>query len=265
MTKLELDWTDTLGARLLADLPAADVARLAEQFADPAEAESWSDATLAAAGVLEAARRDRPCRRALVAAWRQLHAELIEAARIMSIHSSAEHCSRMLEHFGPEPVLLEILTDEDGDGRDMATWIIASVEPAATRRQLESLLETWYADRPATAALEDSGPRKRVVIFGGHQRDESKLAQRLFAQSPFDVRWKPCAKHQGSPDDRVLEDAMSHADGVIVVTSMVSHNVMRAVKRYVQEYNIPWRAVSKATELQLRAIFAELFPELPLA
>ena len=55
---------------------------------------------------------------------------------------------------------------------------------------------------------------------------------------------------------------MCGADAVILVTSMVSHNIMRIVKRYVQEHDIPWMVVNKATDAQLKSALGALFPDL---
>ena len=87
------------------------------------------------------------------------------------------------------------------------------------------------------------------------------MNRRLFEGSPFVVRWKPCEKNQGSPDDKDLIAAMAHAHAVILVTTMVSHNIMRIVKRFAQENGIPLKIVTKATDLQLRYALSELFPD----
>ena len=112
--------------------------------------------------------------------------------------------------------------------------------------------------------LDPEPARIRVVIFGGHVRDERKMTRRLFERSPFEIRWKPFEKGARNPDARELEDAVSHAEAVLLVTSMVSHNIMRIVKRLTQQAGIPFRAITKATDTQLKSVLAELFPQISL-
>lgn len=250
-------WSDELGRALLRSM---DPQRLADLHAvstgfgagEPAAARLTPD-------LLELARKNARFRAQIMESWRSAHADVVEAAALVSVESSREQCEALLAQFDAEDVLLELITDTRGAGWELAEWVVGSLPSAEVRSSLARRLQE-LASTSTPAHLPTERPL-RIVIFGGHPRDESKLARRLFAGSEFEVRWKPCEKHFSAPDDRSLSEAMAHADGVILVTNMISHNVMHLVKRYVQQHEIPWRAVTKATDLQLTRALRELFPE----
>ena len=66
----------------------------------------------------------------------------------------------------------------------------------------------------------------RVVIFGGHVRDPIKMTERLFQSSAFEMRWKPFEKGAAVPSVKTISEAMTSADAVLLVTTMVSHNII---------------------------------------
>ena len=197
--------------------------------------------------VLDKARADPSWQQAVRQAWRDEHWAVIAATEIVSVESSLERCQRMLSQFGAEEILLELLTDPREDGLQLADWIIGNVPCESARRDLKAVLDEVLGDLPA-ASCQPEEKVIRVVIFGGHQRDESKMTRRLFGNSVFDVRWHPCEKSQGSPDGKMISQAIEHADGVILVTTMISHNVARLAKQLAEQLAVPWRVVSKATD-----------------
>lgn len=250
-------WTDALGRRLLASLSEAARSRLL-QSAGGAVDENGCVA------LLDRARSDPMWQQAVRQAWRDEHWAVIAATEIVSIESSVEQCQRMLSQFGAEEILLELLTDAREDGPELAEWIIANVPCQSARQDLQAAFDEVLSDLPE-ATNPPSEPVRRVVIFGGHQRDESKMTRRLFGDSVFDVRWKPCEKSQGSPDGKLISQAIEHADAVILVTTMISHNVARLTKQLADQRGVPWLAVPKATHKQLTVALKELFPDVGLA
>jgi hypothetical protein len=123
---------------------------------------------------------------------------------------------------------------------------------------LRATLE-WLASGSDAASRR----RARVVIVGGNPRGEEKMARRLFAASPFDVRWQTFEKKQGgAPLQKVVAGVLRRADAVILVTGVLSHVLMYQVKDCAQRYGTPWRCVERATDKQLQAALNELFPEL---
>jgi hypothetical protein len=252
----DFHWSDQLAKRLLAALPNEQLKQLPR-----ATVSDQVDSHFPKSGrddlVIQC--RDNPAlRREIIRAWRSAHSELIEAAQSVSIETSPENCDWMIKKFGAENVLIELITDEYV-GWQIAEWVIDCL-PASYREQLEAIYDELASDLgpPWAAGAE---PGIRIVIFGGHARDESKMSRLVFQNSPFTVRWKLCDTSQGSPDERELTDAMAHADGVLVVTSMVSHVIMQTVKRIANDHGIPWRTVAKATATQLRRALSELFPD----
>lgn len=251
-------WSDELGRALLASLELGQLVDLRAELTGIGEFSATGSAAHRMGELIELAREDPRLQRRIMDVWRSSHAALVAAVELVSVETSREKCEAVLGQFEPELVLLELITDTRDAGWELAEWVVASLPSPEARSALSSRLKQLAA--PRTSVTSSSEPELRIVIFGGHPRDESKMSRRLFDGSPFDVRWKPCEKHQSSPDDRTLTEAMAHADGVILVTSMVSHNVMHLVKRYVQQQGIPWKVVTKATDLQLKLALHELFP-----
>ena len=200
-------------------------------------------------------------RMAAAQAWREAHSDLVAAAQLVSLEGSAEQGEALVRCFGAEAVMLELLTDEHEDAWDVAEWTVENVKSEPLRRELAAILDRWKTGAAGAGRKAPASAAARIVIIGGHQRDESKMAERLLDNLGFDVRWKPCEKCQGSPDDKDLHAAMAHADAVILVISMVSHTIMRIVKRFTQLRRIPLQRIDKATDQQLRGALAELFPD----
>jgi hypothetical protein len=158
-------------------------------------------------------------------------------------------------HFPLEDILLELLTDEHDDGWQLAQELVAEIRGENLRQRLESLLAAWTAE---------GSPEKlaRVVIFGGHPRDESRLGP-LFASGPFELRWRTLERRQGDSVDRgLVVDALASADAAIIVTGMASHNIMDLARGHAKGRGLPWRCIEKATQAQIAAALREMFPEL---
>jgi hypothetical protein len=81
---------------------------------------------------------------------------------------------RNTSQFAADEILLELITDDQVDGWALAQWTVENVQSEVLRRELGELLRRWSgeADRPIEPTQVVA--RRRIVIFGGHQRDESK-------------------------------------------------------------------------------------------
>ncbi|MCS6861269.1 MAG: DUF2325 domain-containing protein [Abditibacteriales bacterium] len=246
-------WSDALGQRLLAALSAQDLAaRWGMEESDNNGSAPPSVARLRGE-LLSWARADAEVQRWLMSVWREMHADVVNVVRQADIEDLAAQYDRLLAQFDPEDILLALISDEHDNGWELADWFIGSVRSDAQRRRLQKIMRRWREpDRAAHSR------RVRVVIFGGHPRDESKMTRRLFERSAVEVIWKICDKKQRF---EVLDDALRHADAVLIVTSQVSHTLMEGVKRCANLYRVPWRCIHKATDNQLKAALRELFPD----
>lgn len=258
----DMQWSDELSQAILSSLSDEQVERLLREFANEAGGSILANGDRDE--LLARCRTDSTMRMVTMSAWRQAHPDVIAAAQFVAIDRSAEQCAAITGQFSAEEILLELITDEEDDGWALARWTVDNVPDIGLRREFAALLERWSGAAESINRPSDSEATFRIVIFGGHQRDESKMERRLFENSPFEVRWKPCEKNQGSPDDRDLNAAMAHVDAVLLVTTMVSHNIMRIVKRFTQENGIPLRMIPKATDQQLRVALTEIFPSVVL-
>jgi hypothetical protein len=203
------------------------------------------------------ARDDGSLQRAVRQAWRAVHADVVAAAQLvhLSLAEASAQSESLAAHFSAEDILLELLTDDHDDGWQLARELVAELRGEGLRQQFESLLTAW-ASESSTKKLA------RVVIFGGHPRDESRLGP-LFESGPFELRWKVCERRQGDSADRgLVSDALASADAAIIVTGMTSHNVMELARGFAKQRGLRWRCVEKATEGQLTAALEEMFPEL---
>ncbi len=260
---VSIRWSDHLAHALVRGMSGEDVLAIL----DAAERKSSLIGTASEDAprneLISQSREDEPLQLAIMQRWRQANAALVAAVEHVPIDGcSAEQCEAMLDHFGVDNVLLELVTDEPHDDGMLINWVIDNVASENSRRRLATILQQWFdigADEPDS--IQFPGPTARIVIFGGHHRDENKMNERLFDNSRFDVRWKQCEKSRGTPDDKTLHEAMASADAAIVVTSMVSHNVMIIVRRFAKKQGIAFRTVIKATDSQLQAVLDELFPE----
>jgi hypothetical protein len=194
-------------------------------------------------------------RRSLERLWRAHHEEVVDAVDFVGTHGSAEQYRVLLGRFGPADVLLAMITADD-DGWELARWFVECQPSDEHRAALRATMQAWLepALEPCAAAAA------RIVIFGGHTRDPSRLTRRLFGDSPFLVQWR--AEEKGCPQaQRDVRDALQRADAALIITSRVSHSFMRQVKQQAQKYGVPFRCVVKSTVNQLTAALAELFPE----
>jgi hypothetical protein len=208
--------------------------------------------------LLNWARQDEEVRHWIVKAWRAAHAEVVAAADQVLTEGLTGDSGRMLEGFPAEEVLLALLTDEFDDGPELVKRFVNSVSSESQRRALLTALQHLVGDT-GTACQR----RVRVVILGGHPRDESKLGQRLFEKGPFEARWRTFEKKPGGGIvQRAIVNVLRHADAALIITGMASHKLMQFAKDYVQRHGIRWRCIEKATDKQLRAALRELFPEL---
>jgi hypothetical protein len=253
-------WTDPLGARLLEGLPLEALRELAGGPAAGDSAKGPASPSRLRRALLEQARSDGDLQRRIMRAWRSTHADVAAAAQIVHVAVSdvASQAEALLAHFPAEDVLLELLTDEHDDGWELAREFVDHLAGAGLRQRMAALLEAWSA-----VAEPPQTPLARVVVFGGHPRDESRFAP-LFAGGCFDVRWRTCEKRQGdSSDARLVIDALTYADAAIIVTGMASHNLMELVRRYAKQFALRWTCINKTTDAQLSAALQELFPEGP--
>lgn len=261
-TEIACRWSDRLAEVLLRGMSREDLSKL-RQAADLTSCPSPITAGDAEChGLVERSRANESLQLAIMQRWRQLNAEMVAAVGHLPLDGcSAEQCEAMLGHFGAENVLLELITDEPHDDGTLTQWAIENFPHENSRRTLTAILQRWFdADHDQAEWAHQTGPQRRIVIFGGHHRDENKMNERMFDNSRFDVRWKQCDKSRGTPDDKLLHEALTTADAAIVVISMVSHNVMIIVRRYAKKHGIAFRTVTKATDAQLQAVLDELFP-----
>ena len=171
---------------------------------------------------------------------------------------SARRCTSWSAFTTAEHVLLALLTDEFDDGPALANRFVALVTSESQRRALLSVLRLLTGE-PGAAPRH----RIRLVILGGHPRDESKLGRQLFEASPFEVRWRTFErKPSGGLVRRGVASALREAGAALIITGMASHALMQCAEDYAGRSGIPWKCVEKATDKQLRAALCELFPEL---
>jgi hypothetical protein len=256
-TQLTRGWSEGLGRRLLAAVPNE---ALAAQWG-PHRAEAGATGGAAAPHLrrelLAWARQDEEVRRWITQAWRQTHPAVATAADHALTEGSAANCVALLERFDAEEVLLALLTDEFDDGWGLAATFVNRVPGAGPRRALQAALQRLADETGGTPCK-----LARVVVLGGHPRDESRLGRPLFERSPFEVRWRVFERKQGGAAvQKMVVDALRQADAAILVTGMASHTLMYLVKDYAQRYSLPWKCVAKATDQQLTAALRDLFPE----
>jgi hypothetical protein len=249
-------WTNALGARLLGSLPAEDLVAVAVAHGVMPDGEAAPLARLRRELALRAAESEA-LRRDVRQAWRAAHAEMVAATQLvhLSIADVTAQCELLVAQFSADDILLELLTDEHDDGWQLARELVAEIRGESLRQQFDNLLVAWTAESSREKLA-------RVVIFGGHPRDESRLAP-LFESGPFELRWRVCERRQGDSVDRALvADALTSADAVIIITGMASHNIMDLARGYAKQRGLRWRCVEKATEGQLTSTLREMFPEL---
>ena len=178
--------------------------------------------------LFEQTRTCETLQRELMQAWRRSNSKVVAAGDHVSIDGSSEQCEALLSQFDPRQILLELITDEHDDGWELARWVVDNVESQARRKEFASILDEWSASEDEDGREPSLRASGRVIIFGGHTRDPKMMTRRLFEGTDIEVRWKTCDKGQGDPRDDEIREWMAYADAAIVVTSMVSHNVMKA-------------------------------------
>jgi hypothetical protein len=208
--------------------------------------------------LLHWARQDAEVRRWILGEWRETHTDVVAAADQVVVEGLTGGAVEALASFPPEDSLLALLTDDFDDGRELAKTFLSRVKDHGKCRALFAAL-----DRLVGGGGGASRHRPRVVILGGRQRDESRLGQRLFEDSPFEVRWRAYEKRpSGGVIQKGVVDVLRNADAVLIITGMISHMLMQFAKDYAQRSGILWSCVEKATNVQLKAALHEMFPEL---
>jgi hypothetical protein len=100
----------------------------------------------------------------------------------------------------------------------------------------------------------------RVVVFGGHERDEPRLAP-ILCDSPFEIRWRSFARKQGATAiKKDVTHAMKDVQAAILVIGMASHGLIQLAKRYADRKLIPYRCINKISLTQLIINLESLFP-----
>lgn len=205
--------------------------------------------------LLVRSRRSRTCRRRLMQRWRLHHESVVLAVDFVETFGSSDQYQALLNRFGPADVLLSMIT-ADEEGWELARWFVECLPYEQPRNVLRTVMAQWCEPTGQEALARDI----RIVIFGGHPRDESRLARQLFRDNRFAVQWRAEEK-RGWEVDRVVRGALQSADAALIITSRISHEFMRSVKQHAQRYGIPFRCVIKSTPKQLSAALAQLFPQ----
>ena len=258
-------YSNALARSILAGLPSGQIkALLNDLSAERSDSTSQGDDDGDA--LLELCRSSPAVFQTIKQSWRQANAEVVFAAKLVPLDGPCEQCRAIVGQFGAEAVLLELLTDDRSGGWDVVEWVVDNIKNEDVRRECVALLGAWSRQDESAKSPEYADGQKpiRVSIFGGHPRDASKMNRRLFDDSPFAVSWHVYDKTHGDPDDREIAAAVAGSHAVILVTTRLSHNVMYGVKRFTQRQQIAMLTVKQATDRQLRAALAKLYPQLAL-
>lgn len=246
-------WSQKFCDAILADLPEEELLAFSQEIvgADLASISAASNRDQLASVV----HGSQVVQTQLMSVWRDAHAELCLWMSSLPLRSSPDQLLACCERFSEAAVLLEMITDPHDDGWELASWTVRDLPPSSVRSELERLLTSWD-----TGAGEDVAPKSdcRIVVFGGHPRDESKFYDHQFAAANVTLTWNTFEKGRGTPDQRTIEQSMQTADAVIVVTKLVSHNVMQMVKRSANALDIPFCYIDKATASQLERVIREI-------
>jgi hypothetical protein len=152
------------------------------------------------------ARDDPEVRKWIAAAWRDRNEPVVEETESYAPEELAERVEALCEQFGPELLLLALVTDEAARGTDLADNFVQHIA-SAKRRQM-----VWAAlHRLLGAPAEAPQALKRVVVFGGHPRDEANLDEPLSNLGPFEIRWETFERTSGggAADARSITAALS--------------------------------------------------------
>jgi hypothetical protein len=207
------------------------------------------------------AEQDQDVRRWIARAWQQAHPNVVAAADHAVTEGLAPGSVRMLEAFAAEQILLALLTDEFGNGCELAFSFVNQVGNDNQRRTLLTVLRSLIGGDGTTCR-----PQARVVILGGNSRDESRLRRRLFENCWFDVRWKTFEKKQGGAAiEKDVVNTLRHADATIIVTGTASHILVQLGKECAQRFGVAWTCIDKASYKQVAAALELLFPMRPPA
>lgn len=252
-------WSARLALALVGDLADSAVIALAKQLPALDSATPTTELRLLRRRIVDQSSRSPELRGALMRGWRESKPELLaEVIReLASCSDPSIATGALLQRFTARDILLEMITDPNDQGWTVAEEWVTALRADRLRSEFATVLRE-FAD---PSGLDESPAQKRirVVIFGGHPRDESELAARIFPNGPFDIRWK-ASERLGVQVRHVVTSSLNFADGAIVVTCRVSHEVMHAVKRHCQIYNLPVEIVVKATQVQIKQALRTMFP-----
>jgi hypothetical protein len=254
-TNLPHAWSTGVGRELLSSIPNVTLAaHWGKDFSAAADGEGVG-LTHLRHELLTWAEQDDEVRRWIVCAWRETHPAAAATEHALT-EGSVANCVRLLEDFDARDVLLALVTDEFDNGWELAAALVEGVVGDGLRRALRTTLRRLAGD------VGGEGRRlTRVVILGGHQRDESKFARRLFDGSPFEVRWRTFQKTRGPAVEKAIVSVLRCADAAILIMGMASHTLVHLVKDFARRRGMRWCCVTKATDKQLTAALNELFPQ----
>ncbi len=251
MSNLQV-WSDALGWALLSSLPD-------EVLAGQWGPHSGGSASRLRQDLLSWAGQDDEVRRWILGAWRDAHPDVVAQVDQAVTEGLTEGAVRALASLPPEDTLLALLTDEFAGGRELAKTFLSRVVEDGKRRALSAALGRLMGDGGGAPRRR----RPRVVILGGLKRHERQFEQRLFEDSPFQVRWRACEKKRSSGVvQKGVAALLRNADAAVIISGMASHMLVQFDKDYAQRTGIRWRCVEKATDVQLKAALCQLFPEL---
>jgi hypothetical protein len=246
-------WSDTLGLQLLSAFSDGELT--GHWGLRPAGPGDTGGRRQTRNELLTCARDDDELRGWIIEAWRHANPDVVAAVDHALTVGLTPDSARALDEFAAEDVLLALVTDEFGDGPAQARAFVNVAVREKERRPLLAALQQL---------LGEAGPacrRVRVIVIGGHPRDESRPDVRLYAQSPFDVRWKTFERKQGpSAIVKAVACALRRADAAVIVVGMASHALMHVAREQAERLGIPWKCIAKATDRQLMDALHGLFP-----
>jgi hypothetical protein len=251
-------WSDSLAWALLCSVPNEEFVKQWGRSSPDTSGKASGSLDQLRRDLLNWARQDEEVRRWITRVWRETHSDVVAAADQAVIEGLTGSAVQFFDSFVHEDALLAFLTDEFDDGRELAKTYLSRLDDDSQHRALQTILGCLVGDNGETARR-----RIRLVILGGHPRDESRLGQRVFENSPFEVRWRAFEKKTGSGlVQKGVVSVLHDADALLIITGMAGHILTQFAKDYAQRNEIVWKCVEKATENQLKAALHEMFPEL---
>jgi len=209
------------------------------------------------------AQADEDTRDWLAYLWREARRDVVARIDAQSPEELAADCRGWRGEMEAEELLLALLTDERVEGWARADEFVRALAGRPCRAEFKVLLARWRR-----AIQQEAGPAGRplalpaglrLVIVGGHPRDEGKLTPRLFAGRGAKVSWFASEHGQlGYAKVQQVQDCVLQADAVILVTDHAAHSLCAVAKRAADHHGILRRQVTSATEAQLRQALEEM-------